>query len=51
MEIENPTKDKDIYVVPMKGFGAQDAIIKEYLLLPIHIHDVYIPCLLDYPET
>ena len=36
----------------LKGFGAQEAIIKEYLLSPIHVHDnVYIPCLLYYPET
>jgi hypothetical protein len=28
----------------LKGFGAQDAIIKEYLLSPFHVHDnVYIP--------
>jgi hypothetical protein len=36
----------------LKWFGAQEAIIKEYLLSPIHVHDnVYIPCLLYYPET
>jgi hypothetical protein len=30
----------------VKGFGSQAAIIKEYLLSPIHVHDnVYIPYL------
>jgi hypothetical protein len=41
-----------IFMPLLKGFGAQEAIIKEYLLSPIHVHgNVYIPYLLYYPKT